>query len=234
VDASQPSDDAVDAATADAAGQPSAALPVVPVVPAVPAADSPDAALRASDADRERGAALLRAAVADGRLAMDELDGRLESVYAAKSRGELAAVVQDLRPAARAGGAGRAAKDVAVLGDFVREGHWVVGERYASTAVIGSGVIDLREAELTGPEATVHVTAWISTVYVVVPEGVEVTVAGRGILGAFQDRAAAGAPAAHRIVVTGLSVLGNVHVVRQLPEAKARRLRQRKRRSIGG
>ena len=46
-----------------------------------------DPALRATDADRDRTASLLQAAVADGRVSVGELEERLESVYNAKSTG---------------------------------------------------------------------------------------------------------------------------------------------------
>ena len=39
--------------------------------------------LRASDADRERVAEVLRAAAGDGRLTLEELDERLDAVFAA-------------------------------------------------------------------------------------------------------------------------------------------------------
>ena len=56
--------------------------------------EDPD--LRASDAERERVAQLLRDSAADGRLDMDELDERLESAYAARTFGELRALTRDL------------------------------------------------------------------------------------------------------------------------------------------
>jgi len=211
--------------------QPSEAAPDDPLPRrAVPV----DPALRASEADRERAAAVLQAATADGRVSAGELDERLGLVYRARSTDELAAVVKDLQPVPWPSGTPTSAKDVGVLSDFVRKGRWLVGERYRATAVISSGVIDLREARFTGPETAVHVNSWIGTVYVVVPEDAEVHVAGTGILGGFkQDRESADYSAVHRITVTGLAVCGSVHVVRQLPSAKERRLRRRERKGIG-
>jgi len=58
------------------------------------------AEIRASDAEREQHAELLREHAAQGRLTVDELDERLDRVYAARTRGELAPVVADL-PAPR-------------------------------------------------------------------------------------------------------------------------------------
>jgi hypothetical protein len=55
-----------------------------------------DPDLRASDADRERVAQLLRDGAGDGRLDMDELSERLDGVYAAKTVGELRSFTRDL------------------------------------------------------------------------------------------------------------------------------------------
>ncbi|MGW7002269.1 DUF1707 SHOCT-like domain-containing protein [Streptomyces sp. NPDC054933] len=191
-------------------------------------------ALRASDADRERAADVLQAATADGRVSTGELEERLELVYSARSKDELASIVKDLQPVPWPSGAPTSTKDVGVLSDFIRKGRWRVGDSYRSTAVISSGVIDLREAQFSGPETTIHVNAWLGTVYIVVPEDVEVRVEGTGILGEFkQDRQSADHSAAHRINVTGVAACGSVHVVHQLPPAKERRLQGRERRSIG-
>jgi Domain of unknown function (DUF1707)/2TM domain len=52
--------------------------------------------IRVSDADRERHVQLLREHAAQGRLTVDELDERLDRVYAARTYGELAPIVADL------------------------------------------------------------------------------------------------------------------------------------------
>jgi hypothetical protein len=54
------------------------------------------ASLRASDADREAIAERLRRATVEGRLLAEELDERLGTVFAARTYGELDAVVADL------------------------------------------------------------------------------------------------------------------------------------------
>jgi hypothetical protein len=60
----------------------------------LPARDPRD--LRASDADRERVAEILRTAAAEGRLGLDELDERLAVVYAARTYADLEPVTVDL------------------------------------------------------------------------------------------------------------------------------------------
>jgi hypothetical protein len=52
--------------------------------------------LRAADSDRERTAERLRTAAAEGRLSAEELEERLEVALAARTHGELEAVVADL------------------------------------------------------------------------------------------------------------------------------------------
>ncbi|WP_324275279.1 DUF1707 domain-containing protein [Blastococcus brunescens] len=52
--------------------------------------------LRVSDAERAVVQERLRRAVADGQLELPEFDGRLQSVWAAKTRGELRRVTADL------------------------------------------------------------------------------------------------------------------------------------------
>lgn len=52
--------------------------------------------LRASDADREQAAARLRHATAEGRISAQELEERLEVLFAARTYGELDALLADL------------------------------------------------------------------------------------------------------------------------------------------
>src|SRR5581483_261645 len=52
--------------------------------------------LRVSDEDRERCAQALREHFAAGRLTQDELDERVQAVYAARTHGELAKLTADL------------------------------------------------------------------------------------------------------------------------------------------
>jgi hypothetical protein len=52
--------------------------------------------LKASDADRDAVAERLRHATVEGRLVAEELEERLEAVFAARTYGELDAVVADL------------------------------------------------------------------------------------------------------------------------------------------
>lgn len=72
-------------------------------------------ALRASDAERERAATLLRNHAATGRLTPEELDERVEAAYGARTVGELDALFHDLpaHDAAPTAGAAPAARTAA-------------------------------------------------------------------------------------------------------------------------
>jgi uncharacterized protein DUF1707 len=61
--------------------------------------------MRVSDAEREATAAELREHYASGRLTFDELNERVDKALAAKTRGDLDALMRDL-PSARPGGTG--------------------------------------------------------------------------------------------------------------------------------
>jgi hypothetical protein len=94
--------------------------------------------LRTSDKEREQVAEILRAAMAEGRLTLEEGEERLGSVYAAKFRDELAPLTADLPGGGRAAladtpqareatrrGVRRHAGFVAALA-FVLVGLWVL------------------------------------------------------------------------------------------------------------
>jgi hypothetical protein len=55
-----------------------------------------DPRIRASDADRDRAAAMLGVHHAAGRLTSEEFTQRLEAAYAARTRGELDDLLADL------------------------------------------------------------------------------------------------------------------------------------------
>jgi hypothetical protein len=58
-------------------------------------------AVRASDADREKVAGILRAAAGQGLLTLDEVGDRLASAYAARTTAELAPLTADLPESGR-------------------------------------------------------------------------------------------------------------------------------------
>lgn len=200
-------------------------------------ADSGPKGLRASDSDRDRIAEILRDAAGEGRLGMDELDDRLSAVYAAKTYGELEPIVKDLpnaksMPAAPAaeranyqfGGTPGSASAIAVMGGFCRKGEWVVPASFTALTIMGGGEIDLREARFAERETTIHATAIMGGIAIVVPEDADVRVNGIGLMGAFEHGATGvGKPGAPTININGLAFWGAVDVKRKRLKNKAKR-----------
>jgi hypothetical protein len=199
--------------------------------------------LRASDADRERIANVLRDAAGDGRLTMAELDERLDAVYAAKTYAELEPITHDLPatgaahvPAvspgagsdpARFGARGTSAGAVAILGGFSRKGNWVVPKTFNAFMLLGGGEIDMRDARFEDREVSIHIVAILGGCEVIVPEDATVRVTGVGILGAFEHSdSGGGSPDGPVITIDGLALLGGVDVKRKPTTEEAREARQ--------
>jgi hypothetical protein len=205
--------------------------------------------LRASDADRERVAAVLRQAAGEGRIELAELDERLAAVYTARTYADLEPITRDLpaegeRPlpvvpsasvpavdtADRFGGVATSNGGFALMSGFERKGRWVVPRSFRAFAVMGGGVIDLREARFSTDVVTIHAWTLMGGIEVIVPEDAEVHVTGLGIMGGFDHGAAgAGVSGAPTIIVKGLALMGGVAVERKAPdeEMKRRKLERR-------
>ena len=75
---------------------PGQAFPPLPAVPAGSGFTGVNPAWLAGNADRERAVGVLRAAFTEGRLTQDELDDRVARAYAARTYGDLWALIADL------------------------------------------------------------------------------------------------------------------------------------------
>ncbi|MFF9057687.1 DUF1707 domain-containing protein [Streptomyces sp. NPDC101213] len=183
--------------------------------------------LRASDADRDRIADILREALAEGRLTADEHAERVEGVLAAKTVGELDAFVRDLPAAHRrpapspvpapnrpTAGAVPADPDdtlVAVFSAAVRRGRLRAGRRIHAYAVFGSVEIDLSEAVFEYQQVVIKAFSVFGSVDIRVPENVSLRGTGGGVLGSFEvDALDSPDPDAPVVYVDGWSVLGSV------------------------
>ena len=133
--------------------------------------------LRASDADRDRAAAVLGSALATGRLTSTEYAERLDTVYVAKTLGDLIPITRDL-PAENDLGTsptvtGRA-KVAARFSKVIRSGRWVAGRRTRLTAHFGALTVNLADAVLPGREITLEIDAFCGKLIVILPAGAHV------------------------------------------------------------
>lgn len=190
-------------------------------------------AIRASDADRDRIADILREALAEGRLDAEEHSERIDAVYRAKTVGELEPIVHDLPAAGRrhdsaaarahdeTGDPGGPAENlVAVFSSSTRKGRWRVGRRTNAFSLFGSIEIDLTEALYGQRLSVINATSIFGNVEVRVPENISLRGSGTGIFGNFEVVTLEAAdPEAPVVVVNGYTVFGNV-------EAKPKRGRR--------
>ncbi|HEX6025866.1 MAG TPA: DUF1707 domain-containing protein [Solirubrobacter sp.] len=149
--------------------------------------------LRASDADRERTAELLRQAAGEGRLTIEELDERLNLVYQTRTQRELDKLTADVvAPEDRT----RAAKRlpvrpgeggtnwlISVLSGHERKGHWRVGSHLKVISILGGSTIDLNDAELTSDVTEITVFSLMGGNDIWIPEGLNVEISDFAFMG---------------------------------------------------
>ncbi|GLZ10616.1 hypothetical protein Acsp04_08510 [Actinomadura sp. NBRC 104425] len=213
------------------------------------------ALMRASDADRDRIADLLREALAEGRITPEEHAERIDAAYRAKTYAELTPLVSDIPGAAgkapappdaaqprvnlRKQTAAHAAPDlppperlasaiVAVFAGAERRGRWLVEPATHVHCVFGGAQLDFRQAVLAQPEVTVNVSCIFGGVEITVPPGVRVVNSTAAIFGGVElpDDGPL-EPDAPVIRLTGFALFGGVSV-------KRRELREQRRRIGGG
>lgn len=194
---------------------------------------TPDpSALRASDADRNQVAELLGEAMADGRLTPEEYGERLDAVYAARTFGDLEALVADLplterlRPSSdgdgrtgAAGGAGRSDASErltrALFSKIRRGGQWQVPAEFRAVSRFGAIVLDLRHAEFVHREVVLEAVSFCGKIEIFVPANARVYDTGGAVLGKRSmlggEHTGTDGPV---IRIRGRSVLGHTRVIR--------------------
>jgi Domain of unknown function (DUF1707)/Cell wall-active antibiotics response 4TMS YvqF len=128
---------------------------------------------------------MLREAVAEGRLTLEEFADRVGSAQVARTGHDLATLTRDLPgPTAAAKSPVAvpvAARHLAFCSRLVRKGPWELAERSSFRSIFGTIDLDLRQARLAGPEVDLEIHNVFGTVTVIVPEGIAVTVDGGGL-----------------------------------------------------
>lgn len=216
--------------------------------------------LRVSDAERETVAERLRVAAGEGRLDLEELEERITAVYTAKTYADLEPITRDLpdtgagpRPAAAPAtrGAGRwlvgrkpgRRNTFVVMGGSENRGAWVVPQHYNAVAIMGGIVLDLREAQFEGMEATINASCIMGGIEILVPEGLNVQVHGFGFMGGYSHSPSGEVdPNAPTVHIRGLALMGGVDVKRKDPKPpkapkapkEPKELRDRDRRELEG
>ena len=196
-------------------------------------------ALRASDADREKVAGVLRDAYAEGRLTPVELGDRLAEAFRATTYADLVPVLRELpvppgtlavpdvpraalaRDAVTVGVpvqpglAGRAEPNaVAVFGQFARRGAWTVPAEMSATAVFGEGTLDFTQAVFTSRETVVTAVALFGSLKITLPPGLALRNEAVTVLGSIDIPVDPGPPGAPVLVIKGAAILGSLAIKR--------------------
>ena len=207
--------------------------------------------LRASDAEREETAEVLRVAATEGRLDVEELEDRLGSAYTVRTRSELERLIADVSPDRL--GAGRAIAQpgksggltvkegpggsrwvISVMGGHDKRGRWRVAPRCTVTSVMGGSSIDLNDAELADRVTEINVYSLMGGSEIRVPHGVNVQVSEFAFMGGNDvqigdEVAPAGGPTIHIRLV---AIMGgsSVRRGRKLSRREKRELKEAEKR----
>ncbi|ANE79179.1 hypothetical protein A7U43_07450 [Mycobacterium adipatum] len=134
--------------------------------------------LRVSNADRAHVSGLLERAVGDGMISLDEFVERTDAALAARTRGELRAVLVDLPGMDLPGASAPVARSSArpeILGGWmtsiVRRGPWTVAPVLNLNTRMCSTTLDFTSAVLPGPVVEVNIDDYLSSTELIVPAG---------------------------------------------------------------
>lgn len=154
--------------------------------------------MRIGDADREHIAALLQRAVGQGMLTLDEFSDRMDAAMAARTRGELDAVVADL-PGTRPAEQTAAAPLHATMSSIKRSGTWLVPELVTVRSRLSSVGLDFTQADIRTPVVTIEFDDICSTIDIVVPEDFTADVSALRCTGSSANSKVPAGPPAGRV-----------------------------------
>ncbi len=184
---------------------------------------------------RERAIQQLTEAFARDVISVEDLERRLEHVYAVQSAAEIEAIVVDLRSASATGslpgpnpdeprqsrdlGPAVPARDrfVAILSSSSRRGLLSVPHRLEALAVFSDSVIDLTTASLPDDIIDIHVRIVMANMRIVVPAGLRVVNRVGAFLANVETDSALDlapmVPGAPVIRITGYAAMANLEIV---------------------
>jgi len=193
-------------------------------------------ALRASDADRERTADILRRAAGEGRLTMEELEERLQITYETRTHAELEKLTADVvvpgeqqaassRMPVRRDGPEPKNWLISVMSGHDRKGKWRVGRNLKVVNVMGGSDLDLNDAELADDYVEITVVSVMGGASIRVPDGLNVQLTDFAFMGGNDSQIGdetpdPGGPTLHLKV---FSIMGGTDIKRGRKAEKARK-----------
>jgi hypothetical protein len=171
--------------------------------------------VRASDADRDRTVESLAVASAEGRLSLEEYSQRSEAALVARTLGELTSLTADLPAPPQRDPAPVPAEITAVLGNESRKGPWVVPAHLTVRSVLGDCHLEMQQAVIRQHVTTIDATVRFGSMTIFVPDGIDVRMTGRAVLGAKSSQLRGEPQPGAPVIVVNCDVLCGAVTVRR-------------------
>lgn len=173
---------------------------------------------RVSDAEREHVVELLQKAIGRGLITLDEFTERTDIALAAKTRGQLNAVLMDLpgivhRDQAAAPVPVERREVKATMSTVTRKGAWSVPRQLVVRNKMGATALDFREAVIPHPVVDIELDVTAGSVTLVLPEGATVDAQEVELSASnLRDKVGTGTAGQPHFVVRGHVRAGNVEI----------------------
>jgi hypothetical protein len=172
---------------------------------------------RVSDAEREHVVELLQKAIGRGLITLDEFTERTDTALAARTRGQLNAVLLDLPGVvhnAQAVPEVREQQELkATMSSLNRKGNWSVPRQLVVRNRMGSADLDFREASIPHAVVDIELDVTAGSVKLVLPDGATVNAEGVEVAaGSLTDKVGTGTNGRPHFVVHGAVRAGSVEI----------------------
>jgi len=190
---------------------------MIPAHSGEPTMEAP-AMILASNVERDGATRRLQEAFAEHRLTDTEFDHRIRQALTARTTAELDGLTADLPAVApalvvtTAHGSKPGRFAVALKSSISRAGRWSVPPRFYSVVYKGSGLLDLRAAELSSAVTTITAVSYKSRTEILLPPGIRVEFGGTGVSATGDAQSAPITPDAPVVRVRGVAYKGSIEV----------------------
>jgi len=175
--------------------------------------------LRVSDAEREHVVSVLQKAIGHGMLSLEEFTERTDIALAARTRGELNAVLVDLQGVRHPDGQGAMREEPVELrsnmSSLKRDGKWQVPQSMVITNRLGSTDLDFTEAVIDHAEVSIQLNVSGGSVKLLLPERASVDTNDVKVMaGSVKDKNKGGGSGRPRFVLSGFVTAGSLTIRR--------------------
>lgn len=183
------------------------------------------------NADRKHALRHVEAALADGRIDVEDFEELSQAITEAESHDVLDDIIDRSRRLSTTGvqANGHSQEVAATMGGAVdttnsesktswfsnieRKGNWTVNDGSAYETIFGEIILDMREATAAQAEVTLRTHAFAGNICVIVSPGVEVINQIETVMSEVKDNLEPGVPGAARIILTGRCIMGTIKLL---------------------